>query len=408
MRLKWGSVLITSLVVAALFTAFNAQADKDSTSKDSDKKTDIPKFVVDPYWPKPLPNRWVTGEVGGICVDSNDHVFGINRRNVTALETTVGKIPAPPVIEYGVDGGIVNTWGDANVLPLAIHGCFVDAHDNVWIAGSGGGMVQKWSHDGSTLLLQIGSRTVCDGPNGACGAPGLNSSTGTLNDPADIAVDPQNGDVYIADGYGNYRVVVFDSKGKYLRQWGSPGTGPGQFQPNGGGHPHCVVMGKDGLLYVCDRGNDRVQVFKKDGTLAKIILVKPGTGYVPAPDGTPGRRAVGSVLDVDFSVDSVQKYMYVADTGNEVLWIFDRPSATNIGGFGSQGHNAGNWTLLHMLATDSEGRLYTSETVDGRRLQRFLPDGFVHQGELDTYLGTPHYQPFPRNPSGGNIKDDDN
>jgi sugar lactone lactonase YvrE len=397
MNVKLRSIAMTLLGSVAFAASTHTLIAKDSSQNDSNSTTNLPRFVVDPYWPKPLPNRWVTGEVGGICVDSNDHVFGINRRNVTALETTVGKLPAPPVIEYDEDGNIVKAWGDANVLPVAIHGCFVDAQDNLWIAGSGGGMVQKWSHDGSTLLLQIGSRTVCDGPGGACGAPGLNSSTGTLNDPADIAVDPQNGDVYIADGYGNYRVVVFDSKGKYLRQWGSPGTGPGQFQPNGGGHPHCVVMGKDGLLYVCDRGNDRVQVFKKDGTLAKIILVKPGTGYVPAPDGTPGRRAVGSVLDVDFSVDNLQKYMYTADTGNEVLWIFDRPNAVNLGGFGSQGHNAGNFTLLHMLAVDSQGRLYTSETVDGRRLQRFLPDGFVHQRELGTYMGSPHYEPFPKN-----------
>src|SRR5262249_8844962 len=160
--------------------------------------------------------------------------------------------------------------------------------------------------------LQIGNRTVCDTPTGACVAPGLNASTGTLNLPADIAVDPGNGDVYIADGYGNYRVVVFDSKGHYLRQMGSSGTGPGQFQPNGGVHSHCVVMGKDGLLYVCDRGNDRIQVFKKDGTLVKMIAVKPGTGFSSAPDGTAGRLAGGSAFDLDFSSDHPQTYMFVA------------------------------------------------------------------------------------------------
>jgi hypothetical protein len=359
------------------------------------KKDDVPRFVVDPFWPKPLPNRWVTGEVGGICVDSNDHIFGINRRNVTALETTVGKVPAPPVIEYDGDGNMVAAWGDPNVLPLAIHGCFVDAQDNIWIAGSGGGMVQKWSHDGGTLLLQIGSRTVCDGVGGACGSPGLNSSTTTLNQPADIAVDPKTGEVYIADGYGNHRVVVFDAHGNYLRQWGSDGTGPGQFQRDGGGHPHCIVMGHDGLLYVCDRGNDRIQVFDRMGNVVRIISIKPGTGFSPAPDGTPGRRAVGSSLDVDFSADRNQKYLLNVDTGNEVLWILDRAAGKILGGFGSAGHNAGNFTLLHMIAVDSKGRLYTSETVDGRRLQKFTQDGSVPDKKLGTYMGSPHYEPFP-------------
>jgi hypothetical protein len=359
----------------------------------------IPRYVVDPYWPKPLPNRWVTGEVGGICIDRQDHIFGINRRNVTALEARVGKIAAPPVIEYDQAGRLVNAWGDPNVLPNAIHGCFVDHKNNLWIAGSGGGMVQKWSHDGKSLLLQIGNRTVCDGIGGACGEPGLNASTETLNNPADIAVDPLTDDVYIADGYGNHRVVVFDAKGRYLRQWGSAGTGPGQFAFVGGGHPHCVVMSDEGLLYVCDRGNDRIQVFDKNGNLVSIIPVKPGTGNVPAPDGTPGRGAVGSALDVAFSSKG-QRYLLNVDTGNEVLWILDRnvrrgETPPILGGFGSQGHNAGNFTLLHMIAVDSKGNLYTSETVDGRRLQRFVPMGKVSKRDTQTYMGSPHYEPFP-------------
>ena len=208
-------------------------------------------------------------------------------------------------------------------------------------------------------------------------------------------MDPQTGDVYIADGYGNHRVVVFNAHGHYLRQWGSAGTGPGQFQPDGGGHPHCIVMAKDGLLYVCDRGNDRIQVFDKMGSLKKIILVKPGTGFDPAPDGTPGRRAVGSSLDVDFSADRDQKYLYNVDTGNEVLWILDHAAARILGGFGSAGHNAGNFTLLHMIAVDSKGHLYASETVDGRRLQKFRREGFVPDKQLGTYMGSPHYEPFP-------------
>jgi DNA-binding beta-propeller fold protein YncE len=361
------------------------------------ERPDLPRYVVDPWWPKPLPNRWVTGAVGGICIDHNDHVFGINRSDITALELRVGKVAAPPVIEYTPDGDVVQAWGDPSVLPIAIHGCFIDHQRNLWIAGSGGGMIQKWTRDGR-LLLQIGSRTACDGPCGETAS--LNSSTTVLNQPADIAVDPVNGDVYVADGYGNHRVVVFDAKGQYLRQWGSKGTGPGQFAFVGGGHPHCVVMSREGLLYVCDRGNDRIQVFTKQGQLVEIIPVKPGTGNVPHPDGTPGRMAVGSSLDVDFSADRRQRYLLNVDTGNEVLWILDRATRRGeapeiLGGFGSQGHNAGNFTLLHMIAVDSKGNLYTSETVDGRRLQKFVPKGALSTRKLDTYMGSPHYEPFP-------------
>lgn len=385
-------ILRTAFLLAAAFYVGAAAADAGGQ---------LPRFVVDPYWPKPLPNRWVTGEVGGICVDRNDHVFGINRRNVTALEARVGKVAAPPVIEYDQDGNVVAAWGDPDVVPLAIHGCFVDHENNLWIAGSGGGMVQKYSHDGSKLLLQIGSRTTCDGPCGETAS--LNSSTTVLNQPADIAIDPDNGDIYIADGYGNHRMVVFNRNGQYLRQWGSSGMAPGQFSPIGGGHPHCVVLGGDGLVYACDRGNDRIQVFDKMGNLQSIIPLKPGTGYVPAPDGTPGRQAVGSALDIAFSVDKQQRYILDVDTGNEVLWLLDRDVRRGeppriAGGFGSQGHNAGNFTLLHMIAVDSKGNLYTSETVDGRRLQKFVPRGNVSPRQTDVYMGSPHYEPFPGNP----------
>jgi DNA-binding beta-propeller fold protein YncE len=358
-------------------------------------ESDVPRFLVDPYWPKPLPNRWVTGAVGGVCVDKQDHIFGVNRIDLTTMEQKVGKQPAPVVIEYDAEGNIVNAWGDPKLLPQTIHGCFVDSENNIWIGGSGDGVVQKWTHDGKTMLLQIGRRGVCDNSDEKCGEPGGNKSPTLLNEPADIAIDAANGDIYIADGYGNHRVVVFDANGKFLRQWGDAGTDRGLFALMGGGHPHCAKFDHDGLLYVCDRGNDRIEVFDKMGAIKKVIDVKPGTAYSPAPDGTPGRRAVGSALDVAFSPDPEQKYMYVVDTGNEVLWILDHQSGRILGGFGSAGHGAGEFTLLHMIATDSVGNLYTSETIDGRRLQKFTPDGFVPPNRLDSYMGSPHYEAWP-------------
>jgi NHL repeat len=372
----------------------------------------VPRFVVDPFWPKPLPidkdtgKPWVTGEVGGTCVDSRDHVFTVNRafQNGLVAPETVIAVPSPPVIEYDRHGNVVNAWGDPAILPNSIHGCFVDYQDNVWIAGNGDGIVQKYSHDGS-ILLQIGTKGVCDGPNGACGSPGLNSSMTLLNQPADIAVDPTNGDIYIADGYGNHRVVVFNSSGTYLRQWGSAGSGPGQFALGDGGHPHCVAIGNDGLVYACDRGQDRIQVFDKFGELKKIIPVIPGTG-------TPGLGTAGSAWDVDFSRDKKQELMFETDGGNEVLWIFDRiaalagkaleamPGQGILAGFGRPGHQAGEFTFLHTVSADSKGDLYVGETVGGRRIQKFLRRGHLLDKELDTFVPAgnpteplPHYNP---------------
>ncbi len=345
-----------------------------------------PQYRVDPFWPKPLPvdatqispttgmpKPWVTGEVAGTCIDSNDHVFTVNRGNLVAPED-VEAVASPPVIEFDREGDVVNAWGDRAVMPSGLHGCFVDHQDNVWIAGNGDGIVQKWSHDGSTLLLQIGTKGVCDRPStgntcgNSAGDPAANQSHTLLNQPADVAVDPTNGDVYIADGYGNHRVVVFDKNGTWLRQWGSSGTGPGQFQPADGGHPHCVVLSQEGLVYACDRGSDRIQVFDKTGNLQRIIPVKPGTGV-------GGLGTAGSAWDVDFSPDHFQTFMFDTDGGNEILWIFDRAAATILSGFGRPGHQAGEFTFLHTVAVDSKGNLFTGETINGRRIQKWVRHG---------------------------------
>ena len=383
------------------------------------KNSLVPRYVVDPFWPKPLPvdqatgKPWVTGEVAGTCIDSRDHIFTVNRgyNNGLVAPETVVAVPSPPVVEYDRHGNVVNAWGNPAILPNGIHGCFVDYQDNVWIAGNGDGIVQKYTRKGD-LLLQIGTRGMCDWPaNGnACGNSGsdptANQSKTLLNQPADVAVDPTNGDIYIADGYGNHRVVVFNRNGTYLRQWGSVGDGPGQFAAGDGGHPHCVVIGNDGLVYACDRGQDRIQVFDKLGNLKKIIPVIPGTG-------TPGLGTAGSAWDVDFSPDKKQELMFEADGGNEVLWIFDRiaalagraltamPGQGILAGFGRPGHQAGEFTFLHTVAADSKGDLYIGETVGGRRIQKFIPRGHVRDNDLDVFVPAgnpsellPHYDPI--------------
>jgi hypothetical protein len=414
--MKISRYLYAAAILAALLLALGIWNPFPNVAKAD--RPHVPRFVVDPFYPKPLPDKWVTGEVAGTCIDSKDHLITVNRGNLISPETLVATA-APPVIEFDKEGNVVRAWGDRNILPNGIHGCFVDYQDNIWIAGNGDGIVQKYSHDGS-LLMQIGTRGTCDSPTGVCGNPGSNSSTLLLNQPADIAVDPSNGEIYIADGYGNHRIVVFASNGAYLRQWGNSGTGPGQFQPADGGHPHCVVLGNDGLVYTCDRGSDRIQVFEKNPTNCtgsvpdrvcppvRIIPVVPCTG-VSGSAVCPGTAlgTAGSAWDLDFSADKKQKEMYEADGGNEVVWFFDRESAMKgvwpssiLGGFGRSGHQAGEFTYLHSLAVDSKGNLYTGETINGRRIQRFKPEGNVPEKDLEVLhpngspnLSLEHYDP---------------
>jgi len=385
-NVPWRRILFLGAVVPALVIGLGLWSPLNKATAKG--KPETPVYRVDPFWPKPLPveatqispathmpKPWVTGEVAGTCIDSKDHVFTVNRGNLISPET-VTAVASPPILEFDREGNVVNAWGNRDVLPNGLHGCFVDHHDNVWIAGNGDGIVQKYTHDGKTLLLQIGTRGLCDTATGACGSPGLNSSQTLLDQPADMAVDPANDDVYIADGYGNHRVVVFSKNGVYLRQWGSSGTGDGQFQPADGGHPHCVVLSKDGLVYACDRGSDRIQVFDKMGNLKRIIPVKPGTGV-------GGLGTAGSAWDLDFSPGKRQTFMFEVDGGNEILWIFDRAAAQILGGFGRPGHQAGEFTFLHTVSVDSKGNLFTGETINGRRIQKFVKVGGDRDGDDD-------------------------
>lgn len=328
-----------------------------------------PRFQVVANWPKPLPDGWVTGEVAGNCIDSQDHVFIVNRRNLTAKELRVGQ-PAPIVVEFDPKGNVVAGWSPP-VTPNGVHGCFVDHEDNVWIAGNGDAIVQKYSHDGSTLLLQIGEQGVFDSSDGTATGTPLNSSETLLNRPSDIAVDPSNGDIYISDGYGNHRVVVFDASGNFLRQWGEAAT-LAEAEAGVGGKflatVHAVNLGKDGLVYVNDRKGDRIQVFTKQGVFVRNIWVDKGVGVNAGP-------AIGSAWDLAFSADAGQNYIFDTDGEQELLWTLDRESGEVLGSFGRPGHMAGEFTFLHTVAVDSKGNLYTAETIDGRRIQKFRPVG---------------------------------
>jgi hypothetical protein len=340
---------------------------------DADARTTLvapPRFRVDPFWPKPLPQDpqgryWVTGEVAGSAFDSKDRLYTINRRNLIDTEQR-NAAPSPAFIVYDLAGSVVAS-ATPPVLPDGLHGCFVDHQDNVWIAGNGDAIVQKYSHDLGTLLLQIGEKGRFDTSDGTVNGTPLNSSRTRLNRPADIAVDPGNGDIYIADGYGNRRIVVFDKNGGYLRQWGAQAT-LAEAEAGVGGKflavVHGVNLGNDGLVYVNDRKGNRVQVFEKDGTFVRNIWVNRGHGLAdPA--------VIGTSWDMAFSRGRDQRLIYVVDGEEQLVWTLSHAHGNTLASYGRPGHMAGEFSYAHTLALDSKGNLYVAETIGGRRIQRF-------------------------------------
>jgi sugar lactone lactonase YvrE len=324
------------------------------------------RFEVDPSWPKPLPEKWITGQLGGICTDAHDHIVVVDRRNITKEEAETSQA-APPIMMFDTTGKLVASWGDPNVVPNSIHGCAFDKENNVWVAGNDDGILQKYTHDGK-LLMQIGKRGVVDSADGTGKGQPKNSSQEGFYHPAGMVVDPANGDIYVADGYGNRRVAVFDKNGKFLRQWGHQGTADEAKDGAGGAFiqlVHCIAMGNDGLIYVCDRQGDRVQVFDKMGNFKRNIWIKTGAPTLPDPRGT--------AWWVAFSRDPQQKYMYVMNGRNEQVHILDHTTGEILASFGRPGHQVGNFIHGHTMAVDSKGNIYVAETDWGRRVQRFKP-----------------------------------
>ena len=323
-----------------------------------------PKYEIDTTWPKPLPKDWITGQLGGVCMGEQDHVYVVNRRNITEEEKETS-MSAPSIIKFDLAGNVVGSWGDQSTVPGSIHGCFVDKDKNVWVAGNADAIVQKYTPDGK-LLLQIGTRGKFDSVDGTRRGAGNNAAKDQLHMPSAVVTDPGNGDIYVSDGYGNRRVVVFDKDGKFLRQWGRQATDeetqkavPGVFAQV----VHCIAMSNAGLIYVCDRQGNRVQVFQKDGTFVRNILIPNRSGKLPDKRGT--------AWWVAFSPDAEQKLLYVMNGGVEEVHILDHASGKILSSFGRPGHQVGNFTHGHTLAVDSKGSVYVAETDWGRRIQKF-------------------------------------
>jgi hypothetical protein len=450
-------------------------------------------FAVDASWPLPLPapvgddgkaHTWVQGEVAGSCIDQRDNVYTFNRGWEVGVTvggvlqgnqsgaingndaTAGGAIPSPPVVAFDTGGNVVAGWGNPSLtqtgpaygfaayLPHGAHGCYVDYQGYVWLGGNGDGIVQKYNpatansqQEAATFVAQIGTKGMCDGtptssnPFSSCGETNdLNTSHTLLNEPPDMAVDPlpdpvtgTPGSVYIADGYGNHRIVVYTTAdgGKtytYKRQWGttcvingvasnSQACPAGTFGATGGGHPHCIVLGNDGNVYACDRPNSRIQVFDRGcggpstaGNPEPLCLPKriiniglnagqtppsnvPVVGNNAFQNATPEDAAaiLGSLTtrssDIDFwpNIDYLatksptsQNPIVNVDLNNDNVWLMDKATATVFGALGvcgiipCPGHNAGHFAFSHTVAVDSKGNIYLAETITGRRIQKFV------------------------------------
>jgi DNA-binding beta-propeller fold protein YncE len=336
-----------------------------------------PIFEVDPFWPKPLPNHWVLGSAVGLSVDAQDHVWIIHRPQsvednfkAAALTPQIGEccVPAPPVLEFDRAGTLVGHWGGPGPdydWPQSNHGLTVDAKGNVWLGGNGDDDTQilKFRRDGR-FLMQIGRHRTRSGSN----------DTANLWRAAEMAVDSAANEVYVADGYGNRRVIVFDTEtGRYKRHWGAYGTRPddvavGEYDP---ANPpsrhfntvHCAALSRDGFVYVCDRVNDRIQVFRKDGTFVKEAFFDTKT------------LRSGSVWDLALSRDAEERYVYVVDGVNEKVRVLLRSTLDVLTTFGDGGRQPGQFFGVHNVAVDSSGNVYTAETYTGARVQRFIYKG---------------------------------
>jgi sugar lactone lactonase YvrE len=321
-----------------------------------------PRYEADVKWPKPLPDRWVLGGLGGLCVDAQDHVLILNRQDVLEGDLNGGKL-APKMIEFDPEGNVVNSWGDPNLLDPRLHSCHFDKEGNVWVAAAPSGMVQKYTHDGKKLLLTIGKKGDLDSSDSTEKGKPLNSAAAKFLMPSSIYVDRGNGDVYVSDGEGgksNRRVAVMDKTGKFLRHWVIDDMES----------VHCLTMANDGMLYVCNRQGSEIRLYDKMGALKRKISL-PWTPVTPPKDGTV-KQSGGAVVAIDFSPD--QKLMFVINQNNAQIDIVDRASGKKLSSFGRPGSFPGEFNQPHGIAVDSKGNVYIDENR-GKRVMKFKPVG---------------------------------
>jgi NHL repeat len=347
-----------------------------------------PQYEVDAAWPKPLPNNWLIGQVGGLAVDKHDHIW-VNQRPRSLTDDEKGAVPNPPtrttprslcckpapsVMEFDAEGNLLHAWGGPEdpgkciapgcIWPASEHGIFVDDDDHVWVAGNGptDRMLLEFTRDGKFLMM-IG---------GSFEGPADSSSKTSVGRAAGIFVDTTRKEVYVADGYLNGRVVKFNaSTGAFIKAWGAYGNPPSDLAPSSQppdpksptfNRPvHCVVLAKDDLVYVCDRNNNRIQVFNREGQFQRQFVFDPAT------------LGNGAIWSIALSPDKDQRFLIYADGENNFIRMVDRKSGEALGTFGRNGRNAGQFHWVHQIAIDSHSNIYTGEVDTAKRIQKFLP-----------------------------------
>ena len=365
------------LVVTPFLSSCVGTGDSDTTRANG-AGGEVPTFTVDPSWPLEMPDKWIMGAVTAVFVDAQDHVWvthlpeTLTPEEISAVQDPpLGTccVPAPVVIEFDAQGNVVQGWGypatqDISEFPRNAHGLFIDHNDFVWIGTFRHHRVMKFTRSGE-LVMQIGEYEVTGGSN----------DESLLGGPAGIWVDPSTNEVFIADGYRNRRVIVFDGDtGAYLRHWGAYGERPddtyryGDRDPAGPpprqfSTPHGLIGSNDGLIYVADRRGNRIQVFQQSGEFVTEKIIAPET------------RSSGSAFVVGLSPDADQEWLYLADGTNHKVWVLRRSDLEVVGEFGRGGRQVGQFLRPHGMSVDSQGNIYVGEASTGRRVQKFTVSG---------------------------------
>ncbi len=377
---RTAGVVCTGLAIVAAATLI---AVNHASTAAQANRIDVPQFEPDPLWSEALPNKWVTGQVGGLAVDRHDNLWVFHRpatipdgEKAASLNPPQAEccIPAPAVLEFSSSGKFLQAWGAPGAgyeWPASQHGIFVDDQDNVWLSGSGrdDNQILKFSASGK-FLMQIGHAGKNKGSN----------DTENLGGPAGLFIYRKTNELFVADGYGNRRVIVFDAAtGKYKRHWGAYGKRPddtfkfperaqflqGPPPPSFNTPVHAVLVTNDDTVYVADRSNNRLQIFKPDGTFVKEVFIARGT-----------LQNEGTVHAFGTSIDSEQRFLYIVDGSNKVIRIFNRQTMEQVGSVGGHaGHNAREFFHAHSFATDSKGNLFIGEVNNGMRYYRYAYKG---------------------------------
>jgi DNA-binding beta-propeller fold protein YncE len=376
---KWFQT-ITILWLGINGTMASGQSETTTLAQAGKTVQEVPKFRAEGSWPK-LPSQWVMGIVSSTWIDEQDHLWVLQRPNTLSDEERPRA--APPVLEFDAEGNFIQAWGGPGTgydWPETEHGIHIDPNGFVWIGGNGNDdQILKFTRAGE-FVMQIGKAL----------ATKSNADTENLWRPADMFVHADTSELFVADGYGNKRIIVFDAgTGAFKRMWGAFGNAPSGDDPAAlpGAEPmgpdgaaqfmppvHAVRVSTDGLVYVADRGGRRVQIFTIAGEFVDQVFIGR---ECHAPDCGNGQTAAG----LAFSPDSEQRYLYVANRSQAQIMVFDRKTLEFLDGFGSWGSDPGQFGTLHHLSVDSEGNLYTAEVTplnpENRRVQKFTFTGFV-------------------------------